>query len=139
MMATFSPRATSRLMPASTSSSPKRLCRSTIRRRGAMGETRRGGAPTPPPHSPPLPAGPAPTSIIRSRGCASRTLLEATARRRPRRIVLLAIDADARVLGRRHEPGLVAHAVLGHRLDVDAVGPDVLGDDFADGGGQFRL
>src|SRR5262249_37196739 len=86
-------------------------------------------------------AGPrtAPTSIIRSQRRASRTLLEATVRRRSRRIVLLAIHADARILGRRHEPGLVAHAVLGHRLDVDAVGPDVLGNDLADGGGQLRF
>ena len=37
------------------------------------------------------------------------------------------VDADPRILLRRDEPGLVAQAVFGHGLDVEAVLPDVLG------------
>src|SRR5262245_19238865 len=100
MIDTFSPRATSREMPESTSSSRKRLCRSTIWRRGAIdcAAHRLQGRESARPYI-----------SIRLSSCEQRPL-EAV-RGRQRLVILRPVDADARILGRRYEPGLVAHAV----------------------------
>src|SRR6187401_1155363 len=114
---TFSPRFTSTLTPDKTSSSPNFLCKSTIRRSGSIC----------PYHTPTERDGdyPVPSFVI-----TYDRRLEAMISG-GRLVIRRPIDADARILLRRDEPGLVAHAVGCHRLHVDAVLPNILGDDLA--------
>src|SRR5262245_21345394 len=124
---TFSPRATSRSTPPRTSSSPKRLWRSTMRSRGRW------------------PAAPGSSAVMatgskRARHpVRSRALAPSEAMIGSGRLVIgVPVNLDAGILFGRNEPCLVGQTVFGHRLDVQAFLPDVL-----DGGvhrlGELRL